>query len=1392
MTTPGGLDATATAVLRFDASAVRPGVLDANSSLQQLYGTVKDNWWGIRNLGEVFAGLGAIISGGLGGATAAAVGFEQATSIIFKNVSDSATLVPARMKEIRLGLEDISTRSPVALDNLVKIAQQGALFGIASDQVVGFTKSVADLTVGTNLTVSDIGNLKKVMNEFKLPIDEIDRMGSALFVAEKNTSASAPAILTLVKNYGSVFNAIGATADQAIALSAILVSQGGQAQSSATALQNLFLKVGEAQRGNLPLFENYAKVAGLTVQQFKDMLASNPVEALVHIAGGLSSVAHNSADLSAVTTDLGLVNKRQVLALEDLASSYSGVAGGAAGLETVLQRTKAAFNDTSAYQKEVQRQTQTTSNQIQILKNDLQVLSIGIGANVLPALNSVVHVLQTLVLGFNALPNGVKVGIDIFGAATGGLLLFGGAMLLVLPRLAQAGAAIAGLRDSLLAYEAIQAQAVAITLANEGAEAAAALTSIRFGASRRAAMAGVIAAEEAFQASLGRTIAMETAQLGAEITATAATEAAAAADAAYAEREALLVELSAARLAGNSALAASLGIQVSAATEASAAAGAHALALAADAEAALAAATAMEVETAAMASAAAAETAGTPIAIAFGLALDFMTGPIGLVVLGVTALVALIAGLVYWLGRGVTETDRYKDANASLSQQLSQTGADVSNITNAFILQQKGMLEVIDTTKRLGISITDLFAVIRGDASAAVTADVVAKLNQAIKDGVPGAQAAANAIDSLNKTVVASQAAASSLSGANKALGQSTDSATASTLGLTDAQKKVKTAQDVAAQAALSLVDAQRSLADANVAVTDAEKRLSDAREQLNLRTVNIQTAEDSLASARLNEQDATAALATAEEKLKTSRADAAEKSLLDKLALAKAKAQEVLDTQKLTTAQEALNGAQSSADAQLASKTERLADARRILFQATKNAADAEYNLLHLKEIGANAQDIAGAQQAVATAQGNQDAAQQQVDEIANTPTTAVPASQLAAQQAYNVAAAQEALAQSQNNIIDLTRRLAQDQKDAAHDQSYKNAAEAVTKAQIAVRTATDQVGTATRALAHELKDNPEAAAYATAQRDVSNALFARAKAVVDVEKYTFELSGKTFTAEQQVAALHKALLDQATSVSGTVRSAMVRYANELDVVAGKITGMPTTIAPLTGPNTAVPQKNILHVGQLITDLKTTHEGTMDRIFRFVSPNSVSGQIALFVLSPITGLLNFLRVQFTPQVISIFKDMWHAAFSSIGHEIDSVLGKGAAKAIASSVVDVGKSAFNDATGFLGIPFTLNAKGGVYDKPTLGMFGEAGAEAIMPLSDLKSMLAPIAALTAQLAQSQRAITAMHAETRTQALMAGSGTSTTSKKTEVTINNPVAERSSDTLPRVLRNLDFVGA
>jgi hypothetical protein len=127
------------------------------------------------------------------------------------------------------------------------------------------------------------------------------------------------------------------------------------------------VKLQSASAGAGGRLEKFAGVAGLTIDQFKNLVQTDPSQAFVRIIEGIARIkaAEGPAAALSALEDIGIDDSRMRDALLRLAQ-------GSDVLEKALDVSNTAWGENKALQEEAGRATQTTAVQWQLLVNTLQ------------------------------------------------------------------------------------------------------------------------------------------------------------------------------------------------------------------------------------------------------------------------------------------------------------------------------------------------------------------------------------------------------------------------------------------------------------------------------------------------------------------------------------------------------------------------------------------------------------------------------------------------------------------------------------------------------------------------------------------------------------------------------------------------------------------------------------------------------------------------------------------------------------------------------------------------------------------------------------------------------------------------------------------------------------
>jgi TP901 family phage tail tape measure protein len=1136
---------TASAEIIVNSSGAQQGTQQAQQAFNQLNDVVRNNWWGLRNVGLAMADVAAAAEGSLAVAVDEAVKWEDSMARVetqFYDTTKSADENAAAIGRVSDQLKDLASNAGNTTPaKLAQIAEGAARLGVQSTDIARFTETINDLgqTTDASATVSTEA-LGRLTAELGLNQQAIGRTGDVIFDLSRKTPATATNIEQLAQRLAGSASAAGFTTPQILGLSSAIATVAPNSRTGASAVIAMFDAITNAVRDGGTSLDTFAKLTGQTAQQFADQWRTDAAGALTAVVDGLGKANASGADMAGVMDNLNLKSGSQQTILLALAAAQEQNVDVNAKLSSQLQISNQAWEQGNSLQNAAQRQFQTTEAQLAELRNTVTIASISFGELFLPVIKFVVDVLKDFATGVAYLPTPLRAAIAIITAAIGAVAAFGAAIFLVGPR-------VILMRDALSRLTQAMAQ-------NTGA---AAENAVAQEATATSAGVATIALEEEAVAAKEAAVAMEQLALFNEEGAISQ-EAAAAGAGAHATQ--LQLFATSARGAGEAGAAAGEGLG--------------------------AAGAAAEEAAPAVAEAGAAAGEGAGLFSVLGDSVSGILGPIGLAIGAIGLIGTIITALGHAHRQAAQDTKDHAQADMGLIGVIDREGTAAGQGAKGWIIQQLTMAGVITTAENLKISLSDLIAIVQGVSSPSTTQGFTNAVTAAAKGGDQDAKKLGTTIKGLHDIFRASADAAAAQARAEQAAGVAAEGTAGDMSHLGDAVDEATKKQSKANQALIDYTSALLNQQEAALNTQEAEKRLADA--QAKAADVATQTAKASLAleQARLQEKQANEELSAAEEAVATARADAAQK--VEDATLAVGDAQDKLadSDQKVKDATLALNDAQKGAtERELRDAINAVANARIKLTESTRHASDAQWYLNYLQSEGASARDIQNAQDELAKA--NQQVADSTVDlsdkteDLNKKQAGADPEKVAKAQRELGAAIrdqerATEDLATKQKDLL-------QAQRDLASDKAYTDAMQKQEDAQLRVQEAAFRVADAQKALTDQQKNN--ALDVQRAQLDVEQALYRQAQANVEVQKQAALAKGEEWNAGKEALAMSDQLTKMGLNAAGPVRDNLLKMADALrgakDVPdetpgaksgTGGVGGGRPVGGPALGPDTAEP----------------------------------------------------------------------------------------------------------------------------------------------------------------------------------------------------------------------------
>lgn len=403
---------------------------------------IDQNRAAMEKAGNTAVVFGTATVAALGASAKAAMDWESAWAGVTKTVDGT----PEQMDALEGSLRGLAKTLPSTHAEIAGVAEAAGQLGVAREDVVGFTKTMVDLGVSTNLTAEDAAtNIAQISNVMGTMAREgsqgVSRFGAAL-VALGNDGASTEAeILAMAQRIAGAAATVGASETDVLALSNTLASMGVKAEQGGGVTTRVLLKMFDAVQSGGDKLDAFARTAGVSAQDFAKAYGESPVKALDMVTKGLDRVKGEGGNVVQTMKDMGIKGTEEVQVMLALAASGDL-------LSDSLKLGSKAWDENTALLAEATKRYETTESKVKIAWNNIKDAAIDAGAVLLPIIQTVAESVSGLAQGFGDLPEPVQSAITVLGGVVAVAALVGGGLLTLIPKIAATRAAFVTLQTA--------------------------------------------------------------------------------------------------------------------------------------------------------------------------------------------------------------------------------------------------------------------------------------------------------------------------------------------------------------------------------------------------------------------------------------------------------------------------------------------------------------------------------------------------------------------------------------------------------------------------------------------------------------------------------------------------------------------------------------------------------------------------------------------------------------------------------------------------------------------------------------------------------------------------------------------------------------------------------
>lgn len=351
------------------------------TAVDQLSGPLKGMQRELKGFQKEMAGLalgsaaaGTAILGALAMPVNSAIGFESKMADIRKVVDgldDKKAF--AQMSDDILTL---STQLPMAAEGIAEIVAAGGQAGIAQNDLMQFANDAVKMGVAFDTTAEESGQMMaQWRTAFKLTQDDVVVLADKINYLGNTGPANAKKISDIVTRIGPLGGVAGVASGEIAAMGATIAGMGVESEIASTGIKNFMLSL---TAGNSATKAQKQAMAFLKLNPKKlaEDMQKDSRGAMLKVLDSLAKVPKSKQ--AAVMN--ALFGKESLSAIAPLLTNLDL-------LRTNFKRVGDSQEYGGSMQKEYASRAATTENQLTLLKNSVNAISVTLGDTFLPAIN---------------------------------------------------------------------------------------------------------------------------------------------------------------------------------------------------------------------------------------------------------------------------------------------------------------------------------------------------------------------------------------------------------------------------------------------------------------------------------------------------------------------------------------------------------------------------------------------------------------------------------------------------------------------------------------------------------------------------------------------------------------------------------------------------------------------------------------------------------------------------------------------------------------------------------------------------------------------------------------------------------------------------------------------
>ena len=336
----------------------------------------------------------------------ASVEYESA----FTSVRKTVDATEAEYEQLSDAVKKMSTEVATDAADIAEVMANAGQLGIQNDYLVEFTRTMIDLGNSTDIAADEAATaIAQFANITKMSQADFGRFGSALVDLGNNYATTESAIMNMATRLAAAGSQVGLSQAQILGFATALSSVGLEAQAGGTAFSKAMIEMQVAIETNGKSLKDFARVAGLTTEEFKALWNSDPAGAIEKFIVGLSQMDEQGVSSIVTLQEMGFTEVR-------LRDTLMRATNATELFSDAQQTATSAWKDNVALSNEAGKRYATTESKMKNLKNTAVLAAQRIGDDLNPTVQGLIDGASDLIEKFMALDESQRLMMIKFAA----------------------------------------------------------------------------------------------------------------------------------------------------------------------------------------------------------------------------------------------------------------------------------------------------------------------------------------------------------------------------------------------------------------------------------------------------------------------------------------------------------------------------------------------------------------------------------------------------------------------------------------------------------------------------------------------------------------------------------------------------------------------------------------------------------------------------------------------------------------------------------------------------------------------------------------------------------------------------------------------------------------